>query len=236
MKLNEVLFYGRPAEDVLQIFGLSADLQGLHGCRVLDCPGGPSSFTAMLAAAGVEAVACDPLYALTNEQLRLKQADAQALMRHVGGTAESGDWLGQKHLVQQAAFEMFLADRDGHPRRYLDAALPCLPFPDDHFDLVCSGHLLFSYAPVEEGGLMASGGFDLNWHHSALLELCRVSRSEVRIYPAHTNSLIAERHSYAKSLLQQLPSGWRGEFTTPCYFQGIIGCTVGLRLWRGDAN
>ena len=50
MKLNEVQFYCRPAEDVLQMFGVTADLQGLHGCRVLDCVGGPSSFTAMLAA------------------------------------------------------------------------------------------------------------------------------------------------------------------------------------------
>lgn len=55
MRLNEVLFYGRPVEDVLSMFGLSDDLQGLQGCKVLDCPGGTSSFTAMLAAAGIDA-------------------------------------------------------------------------------------------------------------------------------------------------------------------------------------
>lgn len=236
MKLNAIQFYGRPAEDVLLMFGLSADLQSLQGCTVLDCPGGPSSFTATLAAAGIDAVACDPLYALTNAQLRSKQADAQGLLSPFAGAAEPADWLDQKHLHQQAAFEIFLADRDAYPRRYLAAALPCLPFPDDHFDLVCSGHLLFSYAPFEEGGLMARGGFDLDWHHSALLELCRVSKKEVRIYPAHTNALIAQRHHYAQSLLDHLPPGWRGEFTTPRYFQGMIGCTDGLRLWRSDAN
>ena len=79
MRLNEVLFYGRPAEDVLSIFGLSDDLQGLQGFKVLDCPGGPSSFTAMLAAARIDAVACDPLYALSDTHLRLKHAAAQAL-------------------------------------------------------------------------------------------------------------------------------------------------------------
>jgi hypothetical protein len=42
MRLNEVLFYGRPAE-VLSMAGLSDDLQGLQGCKVMDCPGGPSS-------------------------------------------------------------------------------------------------------------------------------------------------------------------------------------------------
>ena len=55
MRLNEVLFYGRTAENVLSMFGLSDDLQGLEGCKVLDCPSGPSSFTAMLAAAGIDA-------------------------------------------------------------------------------------------------------------------------------------------------------------------------------------
>lgn len=137
-------------------------------------------------------MAYDPLYALTNAQLRHKQAEAHALMKRFGGTAEPADWLDQKHLAQQAAFEIFHSDRE-HPQRYLDAALPCLPFPDDHFDLACSGHLLFSYEPVEKGGLMANGGFDLKWHDSALLELCRVSKSEVRIYPAQTIRSIAER-------------------------------------------
>jgi hypothetical protein len=234
MKLNAIQFYGRPAEDVLLMFGLSADLQALQGCRVLDCPGGPSSFTASLAASGIEAVACDPLYAMTNAQLRHKQADAQILLRSVGRNTVPADWLDQKHQHQRAAFEVFLADRYAHPWRYLAAALPCLPFPDDHFDLVCSGHLLFSYAPVEEGGLMVSGGFDLDWHHSALLELCRVSKSEVRIYPAHTTALIAQRHHYAQWLLEHLPLGWSGEFTSPCYFQGMIGRTDGLRLWRRE--
>ena len=54
MKLKDVQFYGRAAADVVQMFGLSADLQVFQGCRVLDCPGGPSSFTATLAAAGID--------------------------------------------------------------------------------------------------------------------------------------------------------------------------------------
>ena len=90
---------------------------------------------------------------------------------------------------------------------------------------------MFSYAPVEEGGLMVGDGLDLDWHHAALIELCRVSRFEVRIYPAHTTALIAERHHYAKWLLNHLPLGWNGEFTTPHYFEGMIGCTDCLRLW-----
>ena len=50
MELNEVQFYGRTAEDALQMFGLSDDYQDIKGRTVLDCPGGPSSLTATLAA------------------------------------------------------------------------------------------------------------------------------------------------------------------------------------------
>ena len=167
-------------------------------------------------------------------QLRLKHAAAQVLLRPIAKDSDPADWLDQKHAHQRSAFEIFLADRGACPQRYLAEALPCLPFPSSHFDLVLSGHLMFSYAPVEEGGLMVSDGLDLDWHHAALIELCRVSRFEVRIYPAHTSyALIAERHHYAKWLLNHLPLGWNGEFTTPHYFQGMIGCTDGLRLWRG---
>ena len=55
---------------------------------------------------------------------------------------------------------------------------------------------------------------------------------EVCIYPAQTYSLIAERHNYAQWMLKHLLPGWSGEFTTPRYFQGLIGYTDGLHLWR----
>ena len=35
MRLNEILFYGRQAEDVLSMFSLNDDLPGLQGCKVL---------------------------------------------------------------------------------------------------------------------------------------------------------------------------------------------------------
>ena len=101
MKLKDVQFYGRAAADVVQMFGLSADLQDFQGCRVLDCPGGPSSFTATLAAAGIDAVACDPLYALSNAQLRDKHATSQTLLRRLRKPSEPEDWLDQNHLDQQ---------------------------------------------------------------------------------------------------------------------------------------
>ena len=128
----------------------------------------------------------------------------------------------------------FLAARRAHPDRYLAAALPELPFPDRSFDLVLSGHLLFSYAPLADGGLMAGQGLDLAWHRRALAELCRVSRRQVRLYPAHTIALEAARHPYAEALLAELPAGWGGRFVPSRYDQGHQGCTDALQLERSE--
>jgi hypothetical protein len=233
MKLKSVQFYGRPAKDVCEMFNLDVNLKSLQGFKILDCPGGPSSFTAALSAAGADVIACDPLYALSNEQLYRKFLDSQNLIRSdYINSGLSVDYLDNIHETQRSAFLLFSADRDAHPQRYLEASLPYLPFHSKSFDLVVSGNLLFSYAPTHDGGLMEENGFDLDWHRQALDELCRVSRSEVRIYPAHTNTLIARRHDYATWFLNNLSPTWRGEFMTSNYFQGMIGCTDGLRLWR----
>ena len=51
--------------------------------------------------------------------------------------------------------------------------MPELPFPDGAVDLVLSSHLLFTYADrLDEG-----------FHRAALLEMARVSRREVRVFP-----------------------------------------------------
>lgn len=59
------------------------------------------------------------------------------------------------------------------PARYVPAALPALPFPDQSFDLVLSSHFLFTYADR----------LDLEFHRAALSELHRVARGEVRVFP-----------------------------------------------------
>jgi len=56
---------------------------------------------------------------------------------------------------------------------YIQAELPRLPFEDGRFDLVLSGHVLFTH----------SDRFDYAFHRRAILELVRVSAREVRIYP-----------------------------------------------------
>ena len=235
MEFEKVVFYGRLGEQALAMFNLAAELPLWCGCAVLDCPGGPGSLAAHLRREGCDVTAVDPLYALDPTALEQR---ALADLEHTMAVQAGSDDLRpdfdleacrREHLE---ALQAFLADRREHPDRYLAAALPELPFADAQFDLVLSGHLLFSYAPLADGGLMAGAGLDLAWHRRALAELCRVSRRQVRLYPAHTIALNARRHPYAEALLAELPPGWRGRFVASPYDQGHLGSTEALHLER----
>jgi hypothetical protein len=67
--------------------------------------------------------------------------------------------------------------------RYIAGSLPVLPFANNSFDLVLSGHLLFVYASKLNGGMLNEDKFTLGFHIDAIKEMIRVSRKEVRIYP-----------------------------------------------------
>ncbi len=237
MDLPRVVFFGRTGEEALEFFNL--DLAAWRGCRVLDCPGGPGSFTALARATGVESVAADPLYALPQEELERRCRD------DITFTLER---LAQSPIVRPGfdlelfrtgkleALETFLADRRDHGEAYTAAALPCLPFAAASFDLVLSGHLLFSYAPIADGGLSEQPDFDLPWHRRALAELLRLSRREVRIYPAHTMELEPRVHPWVEPLLAALPPGWEGRLEPTPYDQGFAGETPMLLLRRSTSG
>lgn len=234
---EQIVFYGRLGEQALAMFDLVEELPRWRGASVLDCPGGPGSLSARLRAEGIAVTAVDPLYALAPEELeRRALADLECSLAILAASETlRADFdlqrCRQEHLE---ALQAFLADRHCHPHCYLAAALPQLPFADRSVDLVLSGHLLFSYAPQGDGGLMVRQGLDLNWHRAALAELCRVSRQAVRLYPAHTNDLEARRHPYAEALLAELPEGWQGHFAASRYDQGHRGCRDALLLERSS--
>jgi hypothetical protein len=235
MEYDAVVFYGRLGEQALAMFNLEQELPRWRGAKVLDCPGGPGSLGAVARAAGLEVTAVDPLYGLSLEQLerRALQDLERTLATMAGSPSLRPDFdlqvCRQEHLQ---ALQAFLADRRAHPASYVAASLPKLPFADASFDLVLCGHLLFSYAPLADGGLMGGDGLDLAWHRQALAELCRVSRQAVRLYPAHTIERQARRHPYAEALLQELPVRWQGRFASSRYDQGHEGCHDALELER----
>ncbi|NHC16147.1 class I SAM-dependent methyltransferase [Motilibacter sp. E257] len=166
-------------EEYLAMLALSpADLTG---CRVLDCPGGASSFTAEACALGADAVAADPAYAMAPGDLAVRALDdARRSSDYVSAHADRYEWglfgTPEAHFAARvAAVGRFAWDVRSHPGRYVPASLPELPFADEEFDVVLSSHLLFAYGDRLDGA----------FHRDALRELLRVCRpgGSVRLYP-----------------------------------------------------
>ena len=174
--IGDLLVSSRSLDEYRAMFGLTeADL----GLRILDCPGGAAGFTAALAARGGVVQACDPVYGWEPDDLvRRAEADLRRAGEYVRRHPEEYAWSffadPADHAARRAASgALFERDYRAHRERYVEAALPVLPFTDGAFDLVLSSHFLFSYADR----------FDLAFHAAALAEMIRVSTGDVRVYP-----------------------------------------------------
>jgi len=162
------------------MFALSSDDLS---AGVLDCGGGPASFTAEMSASGKRAVSIDPVYAFSGSEIRARfDATAGPMLAQVRATPD--DWTWSYHrdpddLVtnRRSALEIFLADyeRGLQEQRYLVGELPALPFASSSFGLALSSHLLFLYSDL----------LSEDFHNRSALELCRVAK-EVRIFPLLT--------------------------------------------------
>jgi SAM-dependent methyltransferase len=174
--IGAYLLSSRSFEEYRAMFALS---EGDLRRRILDCPGGGSSFTAGACAAGADAVAVDPVYVRPPSEVA-----AEVVVEVDRGTAWTEanvgrflwDWHGSPEghrRLRAGSSERFAADLLAHPERYHAGALPDLPYDDGSFDLVLSSHLLFTY----------TDRLDRAFHLAALAELARVSRHEVRVFP-----------------------------------------------------
>ncbi len=178
-------FQGRTFEEYQHLFGLD----GLPEA-VLDCPGGPSSFTAVARSIETTAYAVDPMYGRPVDELAavceraIEQTNDQLREKHDGFVWRFYGDVTARCRYLRAAAERFLADYSRNPGRYVAAALPDLPFESDSFDLVCSANLLFLY----------DDRLDKEFHRAALAELARVAREEVRVFPLAT--LAADRSDF----------------------------------------
>jgi SAM-dependent methyltransferase len=194
---------------------------------VLDCGGGPASFTAELSASGRRAMAVDPIYELSGVQIRARfEAIADSMLAQVRATPD--DWTWSYHrdpddllANRRAALERFLADyeRGLQEGRYLVGELPVLPFATGSFGLAVCSHLLFLYSDL----------LTEDFHIRAARELCRVAR-EVRIFPLLTLSRTPSRHLAAvQSALAA--EGWQSE-TVRVDYELQRGGNQMLRLFR----
>ena len=175
--LDHVVPWGRTLSEIQAMVNLSAaERRG----RILGCGDGPASFNAELTERGGKVVSIDPLYALSGASIARRIAETFAVvMEQVYRHQDDFIWtdrvqpktLGQRRME---AMGKFLHDYPKGKRegRYVEAALPSLPFADGAFDLALSSHFLFLY----------SEQLSVEFHLDALWEMLRVAE-EVRVFP-----------------------------------------------------
>lgn len=189
LELDRVAFYGRTLSEYFLFFNLSlADLKKYD--RIIDCPSGASSFiseaNSLFNGSKKKLVGCDPLFDKNLEYLKQKgMEDVSYVIEKVQSAFSHYNWnfyrtIENLKAQRTLALTKFLSDyiQGQKEERYLKAELPSLPFEDGSFDLVLSGHFLFTYA----------NKFDFEFHKKSVLELYRISSGEVRIYPIQQRS------------------------------------------------
>lgn len=175
--LDRVVPWGRPFGEYARIFSLTArDLER----RILGCGDGPAAFNAAMRKRGKFVVSVDPIYQFTGAEIRRRVEEVypqmmEQLLAH-RDTYNFTDIASPEHLgqIRLGAMREFLEDFEPGKAegRYLNCALPSLPFADGSFDLALCSHVLFTY----------SEHLSCDFHCEATVEMCRVAE-EVRIYP-----------------------------------------------------
>lgn len=175
--LPGIVPWGRRFSEYAAFFGIG-DPRELG--PVLDIGAGPSSFAAEAHALGFPVVAADPLYGLPAEDITHRFEETVGAVRAgLRRAAYRFNWAhyGSEENVlrlRREALALFAADYEAGKRdgRYVEAALPVLPFPDGAFSLALVSHLLFLYGDR----------LDFRFHVASLKELLRVAE-EVRVFP-----------------------------------------------------
>ena len=224
LHLDSIIFLGRTYAEYVGMFGL--ERISPESTSVLDCPSGPSSFTAEWRALGGRAVAADSAYSPNVSDLAARGRAALEIVGSGLATARSGfRWdhfrnPEELRVARGRALERFLDDylEGWESGRYVHAVLPHLPFEDRSFDLVLSGHFLFTY----------DDRLDLEFHRAVVAELRRVARSEVRVYPLV--GLQGERSPHLEPLLDELRRQGVQATVQPVGYEFQLGANEMLRL------
>jgi len=144
-------------------------------------PWGAASVVAEIASAGGSAVAVDPAYALSWDDLESRAR--QDVLRGVELVDKFPDrfvWhyfsdAADHRATRLAALQRFI---EHYPTTapgmiYVVGEFPDLPFPNESFDLVLCSHFLFTYWDR----------LSFDFHLAAIREMVRLSRAETRIFP-----------------------------------------------------
>lgn len=185
--LDRVVLLGRTLEEYRRCFGLNDD--PWRHLEILDVAAGVSSFCAEASAQGGRVTAFDRIYSW--DPASIAERCAPDLEHVVQGMSDARTYKWEfyrspDHMRQyrERAYRAFLADYQGHRPRYVPGELPRLPFADGQFGLSLVSYLLLVYEHQ----------FDYAFHQQSILELMRVTKGEVRIWP--TVNFEAQRCSY----------------------------------------
>lgn len=204
LDLERIVFIGRTFEEYLDMFSIT--LEDLQGKKILDCPSGACSFTAIANQKGIDVTACDIAYYHKIDDLYHKGLkDLEHAMYHMENAKNNYLWnyfKNVEHLKKhrQSALNNCVEDMEKNSNRYIPVTLPILPFQNNEFDLILSAHFLFMYADR----------LDFDFHLKTLKELLRVCRQEVRIFPMV--DLKGKRYEHLDRLVSELVgNGYRVE-------------------------
>lgn len=176
LDLERIVFIGRTYEEYIDMFSLSPDQ--LKNKKILDCPAGVCSFTAVGCKTGLDITACDIAYDHAGEDLYRKGLqDVEHAMKHMETAKGNYKWdyfsdIAELKEYRLSALQDCVADMQQSPERYIPV-LPVLPFQEKTFDLLLSAHFLFMY----------SDRLDYSFHIDSLNEMLRVTKEEIRIFP-----------------------------------------------------
>lgn len=175
--IDQVVPWGRSLEEYRRMFALTEDSLSQ---TMLGCADGPASVNAELHQQGRKYVSVDPVYQFSAQQIEERiKATAPVVAKQLEENQADYCWdyyRSPHHLVQtrRVTMDAFLEDFAKYRTtdRYVNDALPNLPFGDYQFDLVLCSHCLFTYSEQLDGA----------FHQRAVLEMIRVGR-ETRIFP-----------------------------------------------------
>jgi SAM-dependent methyltransferase len=205
LEFDRVVFFGRSWEESIAMYALDDD--ALSNRKILDCPSGPGGLVAGAIERGYDISGVDSQYTLSLDEIESKGISdikstlliAEADPTLATSPEETAAFAKSKH----DALASFLIAYKLHQSRFIAGSLPNLPFSDGEFDLVLSGHLLFVYAPLAEGGIMKNDSLNLVFHIAAARELIRVGM-EVRIFPTYAFSGEIRRQPWVAPVMKAL--------------------------------
>jgi len=220
--LDRIAFIGRTYREYKAMFDL--DEGTMRENRVLDCPGGASSFTLEAVRRGYDVRACDILYGIPHAMLIEKACtDTAYALEQAAKVKDLFNWgfygSPEKHAQERmAALKAFSDDFPTGVKsgRYVAGMLPGLPFRDKEFSLVLSSHLLFLYGER----------LDFDMHMRYLRELARVGK-EVRVFPVI--GLDGEPYKLLDEMIRGLKTFGIRARTAPVFFEFMKGAK--LMLW-----